>query len=380
MTANTLGIWAFIITLAVMIVIHEFGHYITAKKFGMKVESFYFGFGPRLVSWRRGETEFGIRVLPLGGYVKIAGMNPFVPVSDDDRERVFGAKPSWQRAVVLAAGSASHFVFAFVLLMVLFSAIGVPQTTTTIGEVIPDVNGSQSPASAAGFFSGDRIVSVEGKSVETFADLQKVVGSSPGRTLNVEVMRNGEILSLPVTPAAIEVQIEGRTETRGQLGILSKVASHREPPWEAAVSSGRVVGEMTKLSVVGVGTFFSPSTFRRIFGALGETGQREVAGDEPIGAVGGARLAGQSAAAGGFDRLFFLLAGIIIFIGVINLAPLPVLDGGWLVMLAYEKITRRKVDLRKIVPAMVLVFAFLIMLQLLLLYLDITRPIENPFQ
>lgn len=380
MTANSLGIWAFVITIGLMIVIHELGHYIAAKRFGMKVESFYFGFGPRLVSWRRGETEFGIRILPLGGYVKIAGMNPFVPVKDEDLQRVFGAKPSWQRAVVLAAGSASHFVFAFVLLMVLFAAVGVPQTTTTIGEVIAEVNGTESPARSAGFRSGDRIVSVEGRPVETFADLQRVVGGNPGRNLNVEVVRDGAVVSMSVTPAAVEVQVGGRTETRGQLGILSRVTAQREPPWEAVVSSGRVVGEMTKLSVVGVGTFFSPSTFRRIFGALGETGQREVAGDEPIGAVGGARLAGQSAAAGGYDRLFFLLAGIIIFIGVINLAPLPVLDGGWLVMLAYEKITRRKVDLRKIVPAMVLVFAFLIMLQLLLLYLDITRPIENPFQ
>lgn len=380
MTPNALGIWAFIITLGLMIVIHEFGHYATAKRFGMKVESFFFGFGPRLFSWHRGETEFGVRALPIGGYVKVAGMNPFVPVNEVDRERVFGAKPSWQRAIVLAAGSATHFVFAFLLLMILYAAIGLPQTTTTIANVIEQVNGSPSPARQAGLKDGDRIVSIDGKPVDSFADVQRVVSVSPTKSLVLEVVRNDQVTQLNATPAPIEVKDGTRTTTKGQLGILSEVVSEREPPLEALVSSARVVGEMSKLSVVGTVTFFSPRSLGRIFGALGETGEREIAGDQPIGAVGGARLAGQSAAAGGFDRLIYLLAGIVIFIGVINLAPLPVLDGGWLVMLAYEKITKRKVDLRKMVPAMVLVFAFFIMLQLVLLYLDITRPLQNPFQ
>lgn len=379
MTANALGIWAFVITLALMIVFHEFGHYAAAKRFDMKVESFFFGFGPRVFSWRRGETEFGVRALPLGGYVKIAGMNPFVGVKDEERGRVFGGKPSWQRAIVLVAGSATHFVFAFVLLMILYAALGLPRTTTTIAQVIEGEKGP-SPAAQAGLQKGDRILSIDGKKVESFDDVRKIVSESPGKSLAFQVQRGGEIIQLTATPAPIQVEADGRKTTRGQLGILSEMELVREAPQRAIVSSAGVVAEMTKLSVVGTLTFFSPKTLGRIFGALGESGEREIAGDQPIGAVGGARLAGQSAAAGGLDRLFFLLAGIVIFIGVINLAPLPVLDGGWLVMLAYEKITKRKVDLRKMVPAMVLVFAFFIMLQLVLLYLDITRPIQNPFQ
>lgn len=379
MNANALGIWAFIITLGVMIIFHEFGHYTAAKRFDMKVESFFFGFGPKLFSWRRGETEFGVRALPLGGYVKIAGMNPFVPVKDEERERIFGAKPSWQRAVVLAAGSATHFVLAFLMLMILYGAVGLPQTTTTIADVVEDRK-NPSPAQQAGLQEGDRILSIKGQKVDSFDDVRRVVSQNPGQPLAIEVERDGNVVALTATPAPTEVSESGRKVTRGQLGILSETELVREPPHRAVVSAGSVVVEMSRLSVVGALSFFSPRTLGRVFGALGESGQREIAGDEPIGAVGGARLAGQSAAAGGIDRLVFLLAGVIIFIGVINLAPLPVLDGGWLVMLAFEKITKRKIDLRKMVPAMVLVFAFFIMLQLVLLYLDITRPIQNPFQ
>jgi membrane-associated protease RseP (regulator of RpoE activity) len=379
LNANSLGIWAFVITLGFMIVFHEFGHYVAAKRFGMKVDSFFFGFGPKVFSWRRGETEFGVRALPLGGYVKIAGMNPFVPVNDEDRERVFGAKPSWQRAIVLASGSATHFVFAFILLMILYAALGLPETTTTIADVVRDKN-NPSAAQQAGLQEGDRILSIQGQEVDSFDDVRRIVSENPGNSLAIEVKRDAGVVQLNAVPTPTEVTEAGRKETRGQLGILSQTKSVREPPHKAVVSAGGVVIEMGRLSVVGALSFFSPRTLGRVFGALGESGQREIAGDEPIGAVGGARLAGQSAAAGGFDRLVFLLAGVIIFIGVINLAPLPVLDGGWLVMLAYEKITKRKIDLRKMVPAMVLVFAFFIMLQLVLLYLDITRPIQNPFQ
>src|SRR5918992_6147296 len=123
----TVGILVFAAGVFVMILAHEAGHFVAARAFGIKVEEFFIGFGPRLWSFRRRETEYGLKALPFGGYVKIAGMNPFQEPAPEDRDRVFTAKPKWQRALVLAAGSATHFVLAFLLLASLFALIGIPR-------------------------------------------------------------------------------------------------------------------------------------------------------------------------------------------------------------------------------------------------------------
>src|SRR5918992_549079 len=145
------GILIFAAGILLMILVHELGHFATAKRFGIKVEEFFVGFGPRLWSVRRGETEYGVKAFPLGGYVRIAGMNPFQEPAPEDRGRLFGDKPAWQRAVVLVSGALTHFVLAFLLLLSFFWIVGVPVFGgAQVVEVADEVEGRPSPATEAG--------------------------------------------------------------------------------------------------------------------------------------------------------------------------------------------------------------------------------------
>ncbi|MGH2831008.1 MAG: site-2 protease family protein, partial [Dongiaceae bacterium] len=154
--------WAFVVLMLVAIGLHEFGHFATAKKFGIKVDRFFIGFGPRIWSFKKGETEYGFNWIPAGGYVRIAGMNPFEEVSEEDRGRVFKAKKPWQRAIVLAAGSTMHFIIAFVVLAMLLMTAGLDDGPATRRiETVSD----RSPAAAAGLAAGDEILAVEGAPV-----------------------------------------------------------------------------------------------------------------------------------------------------------------------------------------------------------------------
>src|SRR5512134_365341 len=159
--AGTLGGIGFFVALIVVIVIHEAAHFGAAKRFGIKVEEFFVGFGPRIWSTRRGETEYGFKWIPAGGYVKIAGMNPYQPAAPEDLPRTFGAKPIWQRALVIVAGPATHFVLAFVLFALWLGLVGeqVPNSPI-VSEVAPTLGGEPSPASVAGLQAGDRIVRI----------------------------------------------------------------------------------------------------------------------------------------------------------------------------------------------------------------------------
>src|SRR5207302_7694726 len=164
--SGAVGILLFIATLIVMVMIHEAGHMTAARAFGMKVEEYFFGFGPRIFAFRRGETEYGMKAIPAGGYVKIAGMNPYLTVPESDLPRTFGAKPAWQRAIVLSAGSATHFLVAALLLTFSFAVLGVPgHATTTLQSVSATagkLNGQAGPAEKAGLKPGDRIVAIDG--------------------------------------------------------------------------------------------------------------------------------------------------------------------------------------------------------------------------
>src|SRR5437867_6994803 len=130
--SGTLGTFLFVVAILVTILIHEAAHFGAAKAFGIKVEEFFVGFGPRLWSFRRGETEYGVKALPLGGYVRIAGMNPYQEITPEEYPRTFGAKPPWQRAAVIVAGPATHFVIAFLILLALLAFVGVPSTSKPI--------------------------------------------------------------------------------------------------------------------------------------------------------------------------------------------------------------------------------------------------------
>jgi membrane-associated protease RseP (regulator of RpoE activity) len=374
----TLGILLFVLGIFVMILAHEAGHFVAARRFGIKVEEFFVGFGPRLWSFRRGETEYGVKALPLGGYVRIAGMNPFQEPSPEDLPRTFGAKPKWQRAVVLVAGAATHFVLAFVFLVVLFGVVGIPtRFAPQVEGVEPRLDGEPSPAAAAGLRPGDEVLSVDGRQVD-YEGFLRYVGGSAGERITIVVERDGRRVTLEATP--VLAPVEGREI--GRLGILvgagEVLARSRSGPLETLVDSGRTVGRLVVDSFRAMGRVFGPEGLSRIGQALGGTRERTV--EDPIGVVGAGRFAGQAVAAGQLDVFLTLFAFFNVFVGILNLLPLPPLDGGHLAVLGIEAATRRRIDPRRLIPITALVAGFLILFTVSLLYLDVVAPIPNLFQ
>ena len=370
-----LGVVIFIVAILVAVLIHEAGHFMSAKAFGIKVEEFFVGFGPRLWSFRRGETEYGVKALPLGGYVRIAGMNPFQEVPEADRSRTFPAKPIWQRAIVILAGPVTHFVMAIIFLAVFLVAIGVENDNRpTIEAVEARLGGRPSPAAAAGLRPGDEVVAINGAPVGSREQLVRFTRQHIGEPVAVTVIRDGRRFTLTVTPVLAQV---GRQRV-GRLGVVLGGVRERANPIAATGRAVVEVGSVGKAIVVRLDDVFGLSALKKIGQVL--IGSRPRTTEDPASIVGGARLAGEAVEAGAWDYLFNLLIVFNIFVGIVNLVPLPPLDGGHLAVLAYEKVRRRRPDLRKLVPVTALVAAFMILLVVSLTYIDIVEPLPNPFR
>jgi membrane-associated protease RseP (regulator of RpoE activity) len=367
----------FIVVLLAVIVLHEFGHFITAKAFRIKVTEFFVGFGPRLWSTRRGETEYGIKAILAGGYVRIAGMNPFTEEPVEDQPRTFGAKPAWQRLIVLVSGVASHFVLAFVLLLVYVSLIGLPIFGASIDRVEETLNGRESPAHAAGLRPGDEVLAVDGIDRPSHTEFIEYTRAHVGQPIPIRVRRGEEVLTVVATPVLSDVEgvkvgrlgvilAQGQVVDRDRLGLGS-----------AVTESGAIIGRGVTAITLQLGRVFGPEGISGVFAAIG--GEDRPA-DSPVGIVGVGRAATQAANAGRFDDLFFFFIGTNLFIGILNILPLPPLDGGHVLLLGIEKIRGgRPVDIQKVIPVMAVVGGFLVLYTVLLLYLDIVNPIPNPF-
>jgi len=395
----TLGVIAFVVALLLSIMLHEAGHFGFAKAFGMKATQFFLGFGPTLWSVRRGETEYGVKAIPAGGFVKIVGMTPLEEVAPGDERRAFYRQPAPQRAVVLAAGSVVHFLIAFVLLLVLFAGIGPTVTTTTVAGVSPCVpatvkdrcapGDTASPAVLAGLRPGDRIVAFEGRPVQSWLSFSRDVRAHGGDRVALVVERNGQRLTLhPTVATAARPGLDdpGRTEQVGVLGIAPGDERRRESLGGGLADSGRlfrdsVTGTFTALGKV-------PASIPKLFSA--ERGL-----DSPTSVVGIGRLSGEVATAKTVDWLdrvstfLLIIASLNIFVGIFNLLPLLPLDGGHLAILGFEQarygVYRAlgrsgpgRVDLTKLLPAAYLVIVAFVGLSLLLIAADIVNPIHLP--
>jgi membrane-associated protease RseP (regulator of RpoE activity) len=373
--AEWLGVLVFAVAILVAVLIHESGHFFTAKAFDIKVDEFFVGFGPRLWSFRRGETEYGVKALPLGGYVRIAGMNPFQEVPRRDRPRAFGAKPIWQRTLVIAAGPITHFVMAIVFLALFFMAIGVPSPNRPLIDAVErTLVGRPSPASVAGLRPGDEIVSIQGRPVGSTDSLIAFTRRHVGQPLRLTLRRSGRLVTVRVTPVLAP---QGNRRV-GRLGVILGGVRERKNPLTAAGRSVVQTSLLAKEIVVRLGDVFGPAGIKRIGDLLVSGAPRRA--DDPTSIVGGARLAGAAARAGAWDYLFDLLVVFNVFIGILNLVPLPPLDGGHLAVLAYEKVRGRRADLRKLVPVTAVVAGFMILLVVSLTYIDILKPIPDPFR
>jgi membrane-associated protease RseP (regulator of RpoE activity) len=377
-----IGALIFLPFLTLIIAIHELGHFLFARKFGMKVTEYFVGFGPwKIWSRRRGELEVGVKPIFIGGYVKIAGMNPYEENPPEDTPRLYGSKPVWQRAITIFAGPGSHFVVAAVIFAIWLAVFGDPRTAPltplVIDQVESTLNGGESPAAAAGIEAGDRILRLGDVDEPTSEQLTEIVTSQvedqPGEPLAVVVGRNGDRVTLSVVPEL--AQVAG--ETRGRMGVIVAPPDPRPAGIGAALVGGvKEVGFAVRESFSQIGRVFGPEGVGRVFGLLFNDEQRTP--NDAASVVGISQQVGATSTAGEWSTIVYLFGFVTVFVGLINLVPLPPFDGGHLLTLAIEKIRGKAVDMRTLIPISAAVMAFFVMFVGATIVLDVTKPITLP--
>lgn len=491
-----IGIAVFIFALFFAVMFHEFGHYTLARKAGMKVSEFFFGFGPRLWSFTRRyyvlydrasgrelrtvrirhgatlaatqgdpptdpaprslgaaaaastlvepeanvaasrkkgdlgvltekcqeelqaivgkkgsnceigvyetETEFGIKALPLGGYVRIVGMDPFEEVEAADKGHTYADKSYLARGLAILAGPMANILVAFVLLWALAMAGQLPtqeHVVPVIGQVSPPAGcetfegtsvldgascSTPTPARLAGLVDGDRFVAINGSSITTWDEVKAAIAANPGKTIEMTVERQGQILLIPVTVGE-RPAYEGEAGPQPFIGIVVGTERRGENPLAASVTSVKYMGLMAGYASYEVYKFFTPERLTRYFGLMTGNKDPEANNTRFVSPVGVARLSAQ-AAQEGWATLLMILVIFNLFLGIFNLVPLLPLDGGHLAVVAYEKVAssimKRKVrvNMRKLVPVMAAVIILFVLIGVSSIYLDIVNPIANPFR
>ena len=386
-----------VVSIIVIVMVHELGHFLAAKRGGMKVTEYFVGFGPRLWSFRRGETEYGIKALPLGGYVKIPGMTNLEEVDPADEGRLYRDKPFHARLLVAVAGSAMHFIMAFLLLVALFALVGVPNNNQVQIQGVSALSGSPGPAAVAGLKAGDVVVSIDGKNIGGSMDaLTAGIRDHPDVPITVVVDRQGTTKTLTVTPANGRTRHEaGDTPPKGRapygvIGVSLGSPIETTGLAHAIASAGSGFGTFTWTSITGIGhlfTLFSPhgiaQRFQQVTSAKAAQ-QAEANGSRPLSTVGVVQTANDAIHAGLGEFLYFLVL-INIFFGIFNLFPMLPLDGGHVAIAVYEKIRtgRRKVmyhaDVAKLMPFTWLFILIIAILVVPALLTDIFHPVANPF-
>ncbi|MGH3329523.1 MAG: M50 family metallopeptidase [Streptomycetales bacterium] len=405
MNLTALGYVAFVVVLLLSVLLHEAGHFVTARRFGMKATEFFVGFGPRLWSFRRGETEYGVKAIPAGGYVKITGMTELDEVAPEDQPRAFYRQPAPQRAVVLAAGSVVHFLIAIVVFGFIPVALGNPHASLTVGEVAPCVpdrlsetctsSSPPSPAKAVGLRAGDRVVAIDGQRVGSWADFTRAIKRAGPGEARLQVVRDGQRRTLSPelttqrrpagTATGRDAGAGGRTEVVPVLGVTPALVMVRSGPLEGAAEAWTDFASAVTGSFQGLAAI--PGAIPDLFDATFGDGQRSV--DGLVGPVGIAQVSGEVLASGELPLAQFLgiMAALNVFIGIFNLLPLLPLDGGHLAVLVFEQARKGvyrlfgradpgRVDLMKLLPAAYLFLALIIGLSVLLLAADIVNPIQ----
>lgn len=328
-----LTVLAFVAVIGPLVFVHELGHYLVGRWCGVKAEAFSIGFGPEVAAWvdKRG-TRWRIGALPLGGYVKFKGdMNAasqtdpaWLTMSAADRAESFPAKPLWQRAAIVAAGPAINFLFAILILAGFAVAYGESRTPAVAGLIQPG-----SAAQAAGIKVGDRIVSFNGRTMNTYGDMVMYTLYHPGEKVDIAIERAGRRIDIKATITAIEEKDEFGGKARiGRLGIgPGKPIVAKVPLWRAPAVAVDRLGGILRTIVDTLGQIFS-----------GERSVKEMGGPLKI-----AQVSGQAASLG-LESLVLLIAFVSINLGFINLLPIPMLDGGHLLFYGIEAIQRRPVS------------------------------------
>jgi len=386
-----IGVLIFIVALLVSVMLHEAGHFVTAKAFGMRATQFFVGFGSTLWSTRRGETEYGVKALPLGGFVKITGMTTIDDVDPADEPRSFRAKPGWQRAIVLGAGSFMHFVIAFVLLWILAVGVGVanqPGTTVSVLPCVPAKSQAvcahgdpRSPAAMAGLHSGDKIVAVAGRRVHNYTQIGNAIKAQPaGTPVPFTIERHGRTFTKQISLASVSWR------KSAFLGVSQNVVFSRSGPLKALSYAGTRFGDIASQSVTALGRV--PKAIPYLF----TKNRASTPGGQVSSVVGAATITGDVVAAGiswqqKISVVLLIVIEVNIFVGIFNLLPLLPLDGGHLAVVVFERVRawiarllRRPdpglVDIRRLIPLSVGVFALIVAFGLLLIAADILNPLS----
>jgi len=393
---DALGWLIFLVALLVSVMLHETGHFVTAKRFGMKATRYFVGFGPTLWSTRRGETEYGIKAFPVGGFVKIEGMTSLDDVEPEDEPRSFRRAPGWQRLIVLAAGSFMHFVIAAVLIFGLALSIGVENDNTTkLGTVATCVptneqaltsgaactsGAAKSPAVIAGLKVGDQVTGFNGAPVSNWTQLSnEILKVKPGTPVSLTVERDGHSLTLHTALA----QVPGHGS---YFGIAPTTVFQRQNPVDAVKYVGTGFSQVVTGSVSALAHL--PAAVPQLFAK----DRSSTAAGNVSSVVGAARETGQAVAANvGWEYkvsfVLLLIASLNIFVGVFNLLPLLPMDGGHVAVVIWERIKalfarlRRKpdpgmVDYRKLVPVSFSIFLVLVVFGVMLILADIVNPVS----
>jgi membrane-associated protease RseP (regulator of RpoE activity) len=388
-----LGVVAFIVALLLSVMLHEAGHFFTARRYGMKATQFFVGFGPTLWSRTKGETEYGVKAIPAGGYVKIVGMTSLEEVAPGDEDRAFYRQPTGRKTVVLAAGSTVHFLITVLLVAGTIAVFGVQREShprlAGISACVNDkstgscdVAGAvKGPALQSGLKAGDEVLAVDGKGITSSVALVKSVKAAKGRTIQVAVRRAGKELVVPVTPATVLRD----TRQVGAIGVTIEAvfAADHVGPVGVVRESGTMIGQLITGTV---------HTFTEKLGTIGEVygPNRDPSGF--VGVVGVGRISGEIATApiSVSDRIqsfLFVVAGLNLFVGIFNLLPLLPLDGGHIAVVQFEQLRDRvrrlrgyrgdfqRVDMNKLMPLTLAVVVLFVGFTLFLLGADIVNPI-----
>lgn len=432
--ATVIGVVVLVLGLLVSIALHEVGHMVPAKKFGVRVSQYFVGFGPTLWSKQGKETEYGVKAIPLGGYVKLVGMIPpadrVKPVKskgwvgrviNDSREvaveeihegedaRAFYHLSWWKKVIVMAGGPLVNLVLAIVMFTATLSFIGAPTSTLTVESVVPCVPAAgaaecsaddpESPAAAAGLEAGDTIVAVDGQDVSTWDEATAIIAASAGETIEVDVDRDGAVVPLDVTPEPRERVVyddlgqpvtdsDGNPETEvvGYMGMYSEVEIQQQPLTAGAELTWNYLGQTMDVIIHLPQHIYH--TARAAFG-LEERDATSV-----IGVVGVGQVAGEIASAEvdgyGLEQrigdMLMLLGGLNLALFAFNMIPLVPLDGGHIASALWQAVKNgwarvrglgkpAPVDVARMMPLAYGMFAVLMVMGVILIYADIVAPV-----
>ena len=344
---------SFIILLSVLIFVHELGHFLAARIAGVGVLKFSLGFGPKIIGKKIGETEYVLSWIPLGGFVKLLGESGNEELSPEDEKKSFFKKSKWKRMLIILAGPVFNFLLALVIFIIVF-VYGLPNLTAVVGEVQ-----KESAAFEAGMISGDKIIAIDDKKVVFWEEIKPIIAESKGKEMEVAVERGAEKKHLLIKPRLSKSKnIFGEEISTYLIGVspAGNTIIERKNPWDAIIASVGKTWEISKLTVI--------SVVKMLEGVISP---RTLGGPIFIAQIAGAQIKE------GIIPFILFMAILSINLGVINLFPIPVLDGGHIFFYLIEIVTRREISIKVKEMSQQIGFVILLMLMLFVVFIDVER-------